>query len=110
MKQEFSALCCPAGDAAGWAWPLAFAERACCCPARPVVTTVMPPAPGRPYPIDLAAAWDGLHLRFRGLGCKVRLNITHLRMEISADAPLMVALPGQTPRKVTGAASLRLAG
>ena len=41
---------------------------------------VMPPAPGCPYPIDLPAAWDGLHLRFRGLGCKVRLNIIHLRM------------------------------
>jgi len=24
-----------------------------CCPARPVVAVVMPPVPGRPYPIDL---------------------------------------------------------
>jgi len=29
------------------------ADRACCCPARPVVTVVMPPAPGRPHPVDL---------------------------------------------------------
>jgi len=28
-------------------------ERACCCPARPMVTVMMPPIPGRPYPIDL---------------------------------------------------------
>jgi hypothetical protein len=53
MKQEVPLLCGPVGDTADWAWPLAFAERACCCPARPVVVVVMPPAPGRPYPIDL---------------------------------------------------------
>jgi len=29
------------------------ADRACCCPARPVVTVIMPPAPGRPYSVDL---------------------------------------------------------
>ncbi len=40
-------------DGARWAWPLAFAERACCCPARPVVVAVMPPSSRRPYPIDL---------------------------------------------------------
>jgi len=28
----------PAGEAADRAWPLALAERACRCPARPVVT------------------------------------------------------------------------
>ena len=28
-------------------------DRACCCPARPVVTVIMPPAPGRPHPVDL---------------------------------------------------------
>ena len=33
--------------------PLIGAERACCCPARPVVTVIMPPAPGRPHPVDL---------------------------------------------------------
>jgi trehalose/maltose hydrolase-like predicted phosphorylase len=58
----------------------------------------------------LPAAWDGLHLRFRCLGRKVHLDITHDRTEIRADAPLAVALPGQAPRKVTGATSLRAAG
>jgi len=28
-------------------------DRACCCPARPVVRAVMPPAPGRPHSVDL---------------------------------------------------------
>ena len=58
----------------------------------------------------LPAAWDGLHLRFRCLGRTVRLDITHDRTSVWADAPLMVALPGQTPRKVAGATSLERAG
>ena len=33
--------------------PHIAAGRACCCPARPVVTVIMPPTPGRPYPVDL---------------------------------------------------------
>jgi len=53
MKREVPLLYSPAGDGADWAWPLAFAEHACCCPARPVVTVVMPAAHGRPYPMDL---------------------------------------------------------
>ena len=32
---------------------LRTADRACCCPARPVVVAVMPPAPGRDHPTDL---------------------------------------------------------
>ena len=58
----------------------------------------------------LPAAWDGLHLRFRCLGRKVRLDITHDRISVRADAPLAVALPGQAPRTVTGTATFRAAG
>ncbi len=57
----------------------------------------------------LPTAWDGLYLRFRCLGRKVQLDITHDRTNVWADAPLMVALPGQAPRTVEGAASLRRA-
>ena len=39
----------------------AVADRACCCPARPVVTAIMPPAPGRPHPVDLLLC--GHHFR-----------------------------------------------
>jgi len=53
MKGEFPRCPGPARDAVGRAWPLASAERACCCRARPVVTVVMPPVPQRPYPMDL---------------------------------------------------------
>ena len=37
------------------------AERACCCPARPVVTVIMPPAPGRRHGVDLLLC--GHHFR-----------------------------------------------
>jgi trehalose/maltose hydrolase-like predicted phosphorylase len=58
----------------------------------------------------LPAAWDALHLRFRCLGRKVRVDITGDRTEIWADAPLAVALAGQAPRTVTGTATFRAAG
>jgi hypothetical protein len=56
-----SAVC---GDLAGRGRPttvtpvidwraLRTAGRACCCPARPVVVAVMPPAPGRDHHTDL---------------------------------------------------------
>jgi hypothetical protein len=35
--------------------------RACCCPAWPVVTVIMPPAPGRPHSVDLLLC--GHHFR-----------------------------------------------
>jgi hypothetical protein len=41
--------------------PHVLADRACCCPARPVVTVIMPPAPGRPHPVDLLLC--GHHFR-----------------------------------------------
>ncbi len=28
-------------------------DRACCCPAQPVVRAIMPPTPQRAYPVDL---------------------------------------------------------
>ncbi|WP_300613337.1 hypothetical protein [Trebonia sp.] len=33
--------------------PLTLVDRACCCPARPVVTVIMPPGPGHPFAADL---------------------------------------------------------
>jgi len=41
--------------------PHVVEDRACCCPARPVVTVIMPPAPGRPHPVDLLLC--GHHFR-----------------------------------------------
>jgi hypothetical protein len=42
-----------AGDAAIDWRVLRTAGRACCCPARPAVVAIMPPAPGRDHPTDL---------------------------------------------------------
>ena len=36
-------------------------DRACCCPARPVVRVLMPAIPGRPYRVDLLLC--GHHFR-----------------------------------------------
>ena len=41
--------------------PIDVAARACCCPARPVVTVVMPPTTSRPQPVDLLLC--GHHFR-----------------------------------------------
>jgi hypothetical protein len=41
--------------------PLDVAARACCCPARPVVTVVMPPTPSRPHSVELLLC--GHHFR-----------------------------------------------
>ena len=42
-----------ADDLAQLGRPIAANERACCCPARPMVTVMMPSTASRPYPIDL---------------------------------------------------------
>ena len=36
-----------------WSSPLCAEDRACCCPAPPVVRVIMPPTPGRPHAVDL---------------------------------------------------------
>jgi trehalose/maltose hydrolase-like predicted phosphorylase len=57
----------------------------------------------------LPAAWDGLQLRFRCLGRRVRLDVTHDRTVITADGPLLAARPGEAPRTVTSRTTLRRA-
>ena len=41
------------GGPAAWQRALRSAERACCCPAKPAVVALMPPAPGRTRAADL---------------------------------------------------------
>ena len=43
----------PPEDRAAWSGPHALGDRACCCPARPVVRVLIPPAPARPHSVDL---------------------------------------------------------
>ena len=46
--------------------PLDVTARACCCPARPAVTVVMPPTASRPHPVDLLLC--GHHFRVSQAG------------------------------------------
>ena len=40
-------------DQATWSGAPRLADRSCCCPARPVVRVLIPPAAARPHPADL---------------------------------------------------------
>lgn len=49
-------------------WPAARqASRSCCCPARPAVVAVMPPAPGRPHQTDVLLCWHHYRASRQGL-------------------------------------------
>lgn len=43
----------PDDELPGMARRLTLADRACCCPARPVVTVVIPAGRGHPHPVGL---------------------------------------------------------
>ena len=43
----------PPEDRAAWSRPHDLGDRACCCPARPVVRVLIPPALARPHSVDL---------------------------------------------------------
>ena len=43
----------PGAAVAPWVADQSVPARACCCPGRPVAKVIMPPAPGRPHPVDL---------------------------------------------------------
>lgn len=44
---------CTDDELPGRVGPIAPASRACCCPATPVVTVIMPPVATRRHPVDL---------------------------------------------------------
>jgi hypothetical protein len=43
----------PPDDLAAWSRRPDLGDRACCCPARPVVRVLIPPASARPHSVDL---------------------------------------------------------
>jgi hypothetical protein len=51
-------------DQAAWSGPHDLGDRACCCPARPVVRILIPPASARPHSVDLLLC--GHHYRASG--------------------------------------------
>ncbi len=52
MFNRHEVHCAPAPDQLSFIDP-SVPSRACCCPARPAVKVTMPPAAGRPRPVDL---------------------------------------------------------
>jgi hypothetical protein len=54
----------PPDDRAAWSGPHDLGDRACCCPARPAVRVLIPPAPARPHSADLLLC--GHHYRASG--------------------------------------------
>jgi hypothetical protein len=54
----------PPDDQAAWSRPHDLGDRACCCPARPVVRVLIPPASARPHSVDLLLC--GHHYRTSG--------------------------------------------
>ena len=82
--------------------PLDVAARACCCPARPVVTVVMPPTVSCPHPVDLLLC--GHHFRvsqaaLRAAGAAVYDDTGLLIMAGTTDA----GAPGPKAGKLVGA-------
>ena len=73
-----------------WPSPPHGEDRACCCPARPVVRVIMPPAPGRAHPVDLLLC--GHHYRTS-------------RVALAATGAAIEGLPGRA-----GAAQAALLG
>lgn len=54
-------------------------SRACCCPARPAVKVIMPPAPGRPHLADL---WLCMHHYRASIGalCAAHASVEDLTL------------------------------
>jgi hypothetical protein len=83
--------------------PIDVAARACCCPARPVVTVVMPPTASRPHPVDLLLC--GHHFRvsqaaLRAVGAAVYDETGLLIMAGAGNA----AVPGPEAGRLVGTA------
>ena len=82
-------------DPAVWPGPPAVGDRACCCPAKPVVRVVMPAAPARPHPVDLLLC--GHHYRVSRDALAVAGAV--IVDQTGAIAETGVSGPEKTPRR-----------
>lgn len=69
----------PPEDQADWSGPRALWDRACCCPARPVVLVRIPPADGRPYSADLLLCGHHYQASLGGIAAANAMIITDRR-------------------------------
>lgn len=71
--------------------PVNVTDRACCCPARPVVRVIMPPGPGRPHPVDLLLC--GHHYRVS----QAALQAAGAAVYDETGSPVTIGTCGQPP-------------
>lgn len=73
-------------------------NRACCCPAWPVVRVIMPPGPGRPHPVDLLLC--GHHYRTsRAALAAARARIEDLPGRAGAAEAALLGGPDRPPHQ-----------
>jgi hypothetical protein len=65
------------------------ADRACCCPADPVVRVIMPPAAGRPHSVDLLLCGHHYRVSRRALGAAGALVLPLPGKACAAEAALL---------------------
>jgi len=83
--------------------PLEVAARACCCPARPVVTVVMPSTASRPHPVDLLLC--GHHFRVSQAALQAVGAAVYDRTGLLIMAGTRTAgAPGPEPSRLVGTA------
>ena len=73
----------------------AVPSRSCCCPARPVVKVVMPPAVGRTHPVDLWLCGHHYRASLSALavaGATVQ-DLTGMGIELIPAGPARLLLP-----------------
>jgi len=83
-----------------WSWAPRLADRSCCCPARPVVRVLIPPAAERPHPADLLLC--GHHY----LACRAALAAANA---VAIDETGAVLEPAPTSAETTSPGSANTA-
>jgi hypothetical protein len=104
MKSWFEERSCPApgrtdDELPVLGRPLCLASRACCCPAAPVVTVIMPPTPARPHPVDLLLC--GHHYR----ASQAALRAAGATVYDAAGTLIMADASAQPPARRASAAA-----
>jgi hypothetical protein len=87
-----------ADDRADCSGPPALADRACCCPAWPVVKVLIPPTPGRPHSADLLLCGHHYRLSRGALAAvgAVALDQTGALVQSASMSIELAAVPADT--------------
>ena len=92
----------PPDDRADWPRPPALGDRACCCPARPVVRVLIPPTPARPHSVDFLLCGHHFRTSVAALAAAGAVIINDRRSGGTSVSELETGHPapaGTTPRR-----------